>query len=269
MPRVRNLLILALLLPLSVIAGDTPLRLATTTSTANTGLMDFLLPKFREQTGIEVHLIAVGTGKALRLGREGDVDVVLVHAREAEEKFVAKGYGVERRDVMYNDFVIVGPASDPAQTASSSTVVEVLQKIHRSRHPFISRGDDSGTHKRELKLWRMAENKPVGSWYREVGQGMGKTLQIANEVDAYTMTDRGTWLAYEARLDIRLLFQGDPPLFNPYGIIAVNPERHPHVDYDGAKKLIDWITSPGVQAMIAGFKVRGEQLFIPNVKGES
>ena len=264
MSRVLSLLLIALFTCPAVVGGDTPLRLATTTSTANTGLMDYLLPKFREATGIEVHLIAVGTGKALRLGREGDVDAVLVHAREAEEKFVAEGYGVDRRDVMYNDFVIVGPDSDPAQTASSTTVVEVLQKIHRSRHPFISRGDDSGTHKRELILWQMADSQPDGSWYREVGQGMGKTLQIANEVDAYTMTDRGTWLAYQAKLDIRLLFQGDPPLFNPYGIIAVNPARHPDIAYDGAKQLIDWITSAEVQALIAGFRVRGEQLFIPN-----
>ena len=267
MPRVWSLLLIALLISPAVPAGDAPLRLATTTSTANTGLMDYLLPKFREASGIEVHLIAVGTGKALRLGREGDVDAVLVHAREAEEKFVAEGYGVDRRDVMYNDFIIVGPESDPARAASSSTVVEVMRKIHRSRHPFISRGDDSGTHKRELILWQMAERQPGGSWYREVGQGMGKTLQIANEVDAYTMTDRGTWLAYEARLDIRLLFEGDPPLFNPYGIIAVNPERHPDAGYEGAKKLIDWITSPEVQTMIAGFRVRGEQLFIPNAAG--
>ena len=206
----------------------------------------------------------MGTGKALRLGREGDVDAVLVHARQAEDDFVEKGYGVDRRDVMYNDFIIVGPQSDPARAADAESVAEVFRRIHAGRHPFISRGDDSGTHKRELLLWQSAGQMPDGRWYREVGQGMGKTLQIANEIDAYTMTDRGTWLAYRARLDIRLLYQGDPPLFNPYGIIAVNPARHPVVDYAGATRLIEWMTSAEAQAMIAGFRVREKQLFIPN-----
>ncbi len=269
MLRLRNLVLLTLLLPLSLLAADTPLRLATTTSTANSGLMDYLLPVFREETGIEVHLIAVGTGKALRLGREGDVDAVLVHAREAEDQFVAEGYGVDRHDVMYNDFVIVGPRSDPAQASGSASVVEVLRRVQQGSFPFISRGDDSGTHKRELLLWQSTGQMPKGSWYREVGQGMGKTLQIANEIDAYTMTDRGTWLAYQAKLDIRLLYEGDEPLFNPYGIIAVNPSRHPHANYDGASQLIDWITSPRVQQMIAGFKVKGKQLFIPSAGGSS
>ncbi|MDH3631625.1 MAG: substrate-binding domain-containing protein [Gammaproteobacteria bacterium] len=245
------------------------LRLATTTSTANSGLMDLLLPKFTEKTSIEVHLIAVGTGKALRLGREGDVDIVLVHARAAEEAFVEAGYGIDRADVMYNDFIIVGPETDPAGTAKSNTVAEVLQRIHASEKPFISRGDDSGTHKRELILWQSASKSPHGSWYREVGQGMGKTLQIANEIDAYTMTDRGTWLAYESKLDIQLLFEGDPPLFNPYGIIAVNPERHPDVNYPGAIKLIKWMTSPAAQKMIGEFKIKGQQLFVPTAGNAS
>lgn len=249
------------------VAADSPLRLATTTSTANTGLMDYLLPQFHEATGIEVHLIAVGTGKALRLGREGDVDIVLVHARSAEEEFVDEGFGVERRDVMYNDFVIVGPKSDPARVAASKTVAEALNRIRDSQQPFISRGDDSGTHKRELLLWQKSGLSPAGSWYREVGQGMGKTLQIANEIDAYTMTDRGTWLAYQAQLDIKLLYEGDTPLFNPYGIIAVNPKLHPHTNYTGARRLIDWITSPKVQKLIGGFRVKGQQLFVPNAAG--
>ena len=250
-------------------ADESLLRLATTTSTANSGLMDLLLPKFTGETGIEVHLIAVGTGKALRLGREGDVDIVLVHARHAEEAFVAAGYGIDRAEVMYNDFIIVGPETDPAGTAKSNTVAEVLQRIHASEKPFISRGDDSGTHKRELVLWQSASKSPDGSWYREVGQGMGKTLQIANEIDAYTMTDRGTWLAYESKLDIKLLFEGDPPLFNPYGIIAVNPERHPDVNYPGAIKLIKWMTSPAAQKMIGQFKIRGHQLFVPSAGNAS
>ncbi len=250
-------------------ANDSLLRLATTTSTANSGLMDVLLPKFTEDTSIEVHLIAVGTGKALRLGREGDVDIVLVHARAAEDAFVEGGYGVGRADVMYNDFIIVGPHSDPAEAAKSNSVAEVLQRLHARQHPFISRGDDSGTHKRELVLWQSAGKAPSGRWYREVGQGMGKTLQIANELDGYTMTDRGTWLAYESKLDIQLLFEGDPPLFNPYGIIAVNPDRHSDVNYQGAIKLIKWITSPGAQKMIGAFKIKGQQLFVPSAGGAS
>jgi tungstate transport system substrate-binding protein len=245
-------------------AADEALRLATTTSTANSGLLDFLLPRFTTETGVEVHMIAVGTGKALRLGREGDVDIVLVHARQAEDKFVADGYGVDRADVMYNDFIIVGPAADPAGVANSNSVAEVFQRIHSSEHPFISRGDDSGTHKREIILWQSAAVTPGGSRYREVGQGMGKTLQIANEVDGYTMTDRGTWLAYQSKLDIALLYEDDPPLFNPYGIIAVNPARHTDVNYSGASKLIQWMTSPAAQKMIGEFKIKDQQLFVPS-----
>jgi tungstate transport system substrate-binding protein len=265
MLRYAFVLIMGFLITNPASADESLLRLATTTSTANSGLMDFLLPKFTAETAIEVHLIAVGTGKALRLGREGDVDIVLVHARAAEEAFVEGGYGVDRADVMYNDFIIVGPASDPAGANSSVSVAQVLQRIHASAQPFISRGDDSGTHKRELILWQSSAKTPTGSWYREVGQGMGKTLQIANEVDGYTMTDRGTWLAYQAKLDIMLLFEDDPPLFNPYGIIAVNPERHPDVNYKGAIRLIKWITSPAVQKLIGEFKIKGQQLFVPSV----
>jgi tungstate transport system substrate-binding protein len=267
--RTAFLMVVSLLIMSQASADESLLKLATTTSTANSGLMEFLLPKFTGETGIEVHLIAVGTGKALRLGREGDVDIVLVHARAAEDAFVDGGYGVDRADVMYNDFIIVGPESDPAGTAKSNTVAEVLQRIHASEKPFISRGDDSGTHKRELILWQSASKSPDGSWYREVGQGMGKTLQIANEVDGYTMTDRGTWLAYESKLDIQLLFEGDPPLFNPYGIIAVNPERHPDVNYAGAIKLIKWMTTPAVQKMIGEFKIKGQQLFVPSTGNAS
>jgi len=264
MLRYAFVLITGLLITNQAIADESLLRLATTTSTANSGLMDFLLPKFTAETAIEVHLIAVGTGKALRLGREGDVDIVLVHARAAEDAFVEGGYGVDRTDVMYNDFIIVGPASDPAGAASSNTVTQVLQRIHANEQPFISRGDDSGTHKRELILWHGSGHAPAGNWYREVGQGMGKTLQIANELDGYTMTDRGTWLAYQSKLDIKLLFEDDPPLNNPYGIIAVNPERHPDVNYAGATRLIKWITSPAVQKLIGKFKLKGQQLFVPS-----
>ena len=262
----RNIFVLiaSFLIASQATASESLLRLATTTSTANSGLMDFLIPRFTEKTDIEVHLIAVGTGKALRLGREGDVDIVLVHARDAEDAFVEAGYGVDRVDVMYNDFIIVGPKSDPARAADSDSVAQVLQRVYSNQQPFVSRGDDSGTHKRELILWQSAGKTPTGSWYREVGQGMGKTLQIANEVDGYTMTDRGTWLAYQSKLDIQLLFEDDPPLFNPYGIIAVNPARHPDVNYAGASKLIKWIISAEAQKMIGEFKIKGQQLFVPS-----
>jgi tungstate transport system substrate-binding protein len=269
MLRYAFVLMMGLMITKQVIADESLLRLATTTSTANSGLMDFLLPKFTEETGIEVHLIAVGTGKALRLGREGDVDIVLVHARAAEDAFVEGGYGVDRTDVMYNDFIIVGPKSDPAGVADSVTVAQVLQRINASKQPFISRGDDSGTHKRELILWQSSGKTPAGSWYREVGQGMGKTLQIANEMDGYTMADRGTWLAYQSKLDIKLLFEDDPPLFNPYGIIAVNPELYPDVNYAGASRLIKWITSPAAQQMIGDYKIKGRQLFVPSAGNAS
>ncbi len=246
-----------------VFAQESLLRLATTTTTANSGLMDYLIGEFSRDTGIDVHVIAVGTGMALRLGREGDVDVLLVHAREAEERFVIDGYGIDRREVMYNHFVIVGPRSDPAGVAGSPAAAEALRRIHDSQATFISRGDDSGTHRRELLLWRDAGRRPGGRWYREVGQGMGKTLQIANEIDAYTMTDRGTWLAYRARLEINLLYANDNELFNPYGIIAVNPKRHPDVNYAAASRLIRWITAPPAQKLIDDFRVQGQTLFVP------
>ncbi len=249
--------------------AESLVRLATTTSTANSGLMDYLLPRFTALSGVEVHLIAVGTGKALRLGREGDVDLVLVHARAAEDAFVAAGYGVDRADVMYNDFIIVGPRADPAGISKAGSIGEVFKRIEKSGAAFISRGDDSGTHKRELLLWHKAAVKPAGSWYREVGQGMGRTLQVANEMDAYSITDRGTWLAYQSRLDIEIRYQNDASLFNPYGIIAVNPQRHAHVNYIGAKKLIDWMTSPEAQKMIGEFKVQGKQLFVPSASSSN
>jgi len=267
--RIQMLASIILVLPFSTIAGnnaDSLLRLATTTSTVNSGLLDYLLPEFTKNTGIEVQTIAVGTGKALRLGREGDVDIVLVHARNAEQAFIDAGYGIERFDVMYNDFILVGPPDDPAHISASHSVTEVLKNIHNSKSVFISRGDDSGTHKKELSLWKKTGFSPQGDWYKSVGQGMGKVIQIANELDAYTMTDRGTWLAYQSKLNLALLYQGDPPLFNPYGIIAVNPERHAHVNHTGAESLIAWITSNKGQRLIGEFKVKGEQLFIPNAK---
>jgi tungstate transport system substrate-binding protein len=268
-PFIRIVLLASLLLalPLSAITSSNAaslLRLATTTSTANSGLMEYLLPEFKKDTAIEVQTIAVGTGKALRLGQEGDVDIVLVHARNAEQAFIDAGYGIERFDVMYNDFVLIGPHEDPAHISSSRSVIEVLEKISASKSAFISRGDDSGTHKKELSLWQKTGHMPRGSWYKSVGQGMGKVIQIANELGAYTMTDRGTWLAYQSKLNLALLYQGDPPLFNPYGIIAVSPERHAHINQSGAESLIAWITSIKGQRLIGEFTVKGERLFIPN-----
>ena len=267
--RIAMLAGLYLVLSLTAVAGNDAnslLRLATTTSTANSGLMDYLLPEFKKDTAIEVQTIAVGTGKALRLGREGDVDIVLVHARNAEQAFIDAGYGAERFDVMYNDFVLIGPPDDPAQISTSQSVIEALQKILAIKSPFISRGDDSGTHKKELSLWRKTDNSPQGDWYKSVGQGMGKVIQIANELGAYTMTDRGTWLAYQSKSNLALLYQGDPPLFNPYGIIAVNPVRHSHVNHEGAERLINWLISNKGQRLIGEFTVKGEQLFIPNAR---
>lgn len=244
-------------------AQQQPLRLATTTSTENSGLLNYLLPEFTRDSGYTVHVIAVGTGKALRMGRDGDADIVLVHARPAEDQFVAEGHGINRRDVMYNDFVLVGPPSDPAGISKSRTVDDAFRRIASAGHMFISRGDDSGTHKRELSLWKLAGVKPGDGWYREAGQGMGKVLQIASELDAYTLTDRGTWLALKNKGRLKLLFENDPPLYNPYGVIAVNPARHPHTDIAGANAFIDWITSPKAQRMINGFRVNGDRLFIP------
>lgn len=260
----RLLTILFLIgLPLPAGAAEAVLRLATTTTTANSGLMDFLLPRFTAETSIPVRVIVVGSGKALRLGRDGEVDVLLAHSRPAEDAFVDAGHGIDRRDVMYNDFIFVGPVSDPAGIATGASADDVMHRLHASAHPFVSRGDGSGTHLRELELWRHAGRDPGGAWYREVGQGMGKALQIANEMDAYTLIDRGTWLAHQSRLDIRLLFESQPPLVNAYGIIAVNPARHDRINYDSARELIDWLTSPRVQKLLGEFRIDGHPLFFP------
>ncbi len=248
-------------------AGKAPsqiLRMATTTSTENSGLLEQLLPAFEHATGIQVQVIAVGTGKALRMGRDGDVDVVLVHSPLAEQAFVQAGYGVNRRDVMYNDFVLVGPPADPAEIRQSSSAVDALQHIARQRAIFVSRGDDSGTHKKELSLWKAGGITPSGEWYREAGQGMGKVLQITGELNGYTLTDRGTWLAFRGITYLEILFQGDPKLYNPYGIIAVNPKRYPDINIAGAKALIDWVTSTEGQKLIGDHTVAGERLFTPS-----
>lgn len=255
----------------SALAKDSPenkvIRLATTTSTENSGLLRYLLPEFTKETGYEVQSIAVGTGKALRMGRDGDVDIILVHALNAEKKFVSEGHGVERVPVMHNDFVIVGPKDDPAKLAGSKTASESLSKILETKSNFVSRGDDSGTHKKELGLWSSANidiKSEGGKWYREAGQGMGKVLQMAGEMDAYTMTDRGTWLAFESKSPLKITFEGESALFNPYGIIAVNPEKYPDINNAGANALIKWMTSNIGQQMIANFKIAGKVLFTPD-----
>jgi tungstate transport system substrate-binding protein len=261
---IANLIVFSLLLAAHTqAAGEQVLRMATTTSTENSGLFAVIQPVFEKALDIKVHLIAVGTGKALELGRRGDVDVVLVHARPAEEAFIAAGYGDARHEIMYNDFIIAGPASDPAGVSGVRDVGKALQQIAAAAVVFVSRGDDSGTHKKELALWQQAGVEPVGTWYRQVGQGMGKTLQISGEMDAYTLVDRGTWLAYRANSPLQLLVAGDPQLRNPYGIIAVNPAHHPEVNHNAAERLISWFESEQAHALIAGFRIEGEQLFYP------
>jgi tungstate transport system substrate-binding protein len=226
-------------------------------------LLKALLPPFEQSTGYKVHVIAVGTGKALRLGQNGDVDVVMVHAPAAEQRFVDAGHGVNHRGFMYNDFVIVGPKNDPAGVRGMRDAGAALKRIAEQQAPFVSRGDDSGTHKKELALWALTGAKPQGSWYRAAGQGMGKVLQIAAELQAYTLTDRGTWLAMQRKLTLEVLAEGDERLANPYGIIAVNPNRYPDINYKGAMALIAWVTSPEGQAIIRDFNVHGQALFIP------
>ncbi len=248
----------------SVKAGGR-LKLATTTSTANSGLIDHLNPVFEKQTGIRVDVISVGTGKALRLGKNGDVDVVLVHARSAEDRFVQAGFGVNRRDVMYNNFIIVGPASDPAGIRGFTRAKESLRRIFTRKALWFSRGDESGTNKKEMILWKQAGISPSGDWYRALGQGQGRTLIAADEKEAYTLSDRGTFIALSSknRIDLEILTQGDPQLFNPYGVIAVNPERHPHVRYREAMQYIEFLTSANGQELIGRFLLNGEILFHP------
>jgi tungstate transport system substrate-binding protein len=240
------------------------LRLSTTTSTENSGLLAWLLPGFEQKYGIKVKVISVGTGKALELGKNGDVDVTLVHARQLEDKFVAEGWGVDRRDVMYNDFILVGPTADPAGIKGNRDVLDAFRRIASSRVKFISRGDNSGTDVMEKGYWKEAGARPQGSNYVSAGLGMGEVLNMAAEMNAYTLTDRATYGAYRARTGLAILVEGDRRMFNPYGIIAVNPERHKGINYKGAKQLIEWIISPEGQAKIAAFKPAGEQLFFPS-----
>jgi len=244
----------------------------STTSTQNSGLFDYILPMFTEKTGIEVRVVAVGTGQAIKNAMNGDGDVLLVHAKPAEEKFVAEGHGVRRDDVMYNDFVIVGPAADPAGIAGGNDAITALKTIAESRAAFASRGDDSGTHKKELRLWQAAAIDPQqasGTWYRETGSGMGATLNAAVGMDAYAMTDRATWIAFSNKANHKIMVEGDDRLFNQYGVIPVNPEKHANVKAKLGQTFIDWLLSPEGQKAIASYKVDGQQLFFPNAAPSS
>ncbi|MGA1635633.1 MAG: substrate-binding domain-containing protein [Gemmobacter sp.] len=240
------------------------ITVASTTSTENSGLFGHILPIFQAETGIEVRVIAQGTGQALETGRRGDADVVFVHARAQEEKFVAEGWGVQRFDVMYNDFVIVGPAEDPAGLKAATGAADAMAKIAASGASFASRGDDSGTHTAEKNLWKAAGIEPAGAWYLSTGSGMGATLNTAAQVPAYALTDRGTWLSFQNRGPLEIVFEGDAVLFNPYGIMLVNPAKHPSVKAAEGQAFIDWIVSDAGRAAIASFKVGGEQLFFPS-----
>jgi tungstate transport system substrate-binding protein len=244
------------------------LRMSTTTSTENSGLLSVLLPPFEKRYGCKVDVVAVGTGKALKLGEAGDVDVVFVHARNLENRFVANGYGVNRRDVMYNDFVLLGPPDDPGGAGKANSAPGAFRAIAAKGRPFISRGDESGTHQKEKEIWASAGIVPRGDWYIEAGQGMGEVITMATQKRGYTLSDRGTYIAFRRNTDLVVLRQGDRNLWNPYGIIAVSPKKHPHVKYDLGLKLIEFVTGPEGRSLIAGFKVDGEQLFFLYGEGE-
>src|SRR6185295_4151411 len=256
---------LALALPAS--AQDKAIVVASTTATQDSGLFNFILPMFKAKTGIEVRVIAQGTGQALDTGRRGDADVVFVHAKPQEEKFVADGFGVERFAVMYNDFVLIGPKSDPAKVKGGNDVVAALQAISKSEATFVSRGDKSGTHAAELALWKQASLDPAGvrpAWYREIGQGMGAALNTAGAMGAYVLSDRGTWISFKNKAELEIAVEGDQRLFNQYGVILVNPAKHPSVKKDLGQAFIDWLVSSEGQDAIRAYQIDGQQLFFPN-----
>lgn len=256
-------------LAVPALAQDKTITVASTTSTEQSGLFGHILPIFKEKTGIGVKVIAQGTGQALETGRRGDADVVFVHDKKSEEKFVAEGFGVKRQDVMYNDFVLVGPKSDPAGIKGTKDINAALKKIAETKSPFASRGDDSGTHKAELRFWKAAgiDVKTAEGWYKETGSGMGPTLNTASGLNAYTLTDRGTWLSFKNRGELEIAVEGDKALFNQYGVILVNPEKHDHVKKEEGQAFIDWLLSPEGQKAIAEYKIDGQQLFFPNAGG--
>lgn len=257
----------AALVHMPVHAQEKFITVASTTSTENSGLFKHILPIFEKKTGIQVRVIAQGTGQALDTARRGDADVVFVHAKAAEEKFISEGHGVKRHPVMYNDFVLIGPKNDPAKVKGMKDITAALQKIKDAKRPFVSRGDKSGTHMAEVKLWNVAGvdiAKEKASWYRETGQGMGPALNAAASMNAYILADRGTWISFKNRGDLEILVEGDKRLFNQYGVILVNPEKHSHVKKDAGQQFIDWIISDEGQKAIAEYKIDGEQLFFPN-----
>ena len=250
-------------------AGERFITVASTTSTRNSGLYDYLLPKFTKKTGIKVRVVAVGTGQAIRLARGGDADVLLVHHRQGEEKFVADGFGIKRYDLMYNDFVLVGPSEDPSNIDRVKDISTALAKIAHTRSTFVSRGDDSGTHRKELSLWLAAGFKPSddsGKWYREAGAGMGATLNTASGMNAHTLTDRGTWLKFANKGGLKILVEGDKRLVNPYGVIVVNPAKHPHIKEADAKIFVKWLVSLQGQSAISAYRLKGHQAFFGNAK---
>jgi tungstate transport system substrate-binding protein len=242
------------------------MKMAVTTSFANSGLAEVLLPQIEKDTGVTVQLLVVGTGQALALGAAGDVDAVLVHSRKAEEKWLAEGNGTHRREIMYNDFVIIGPASDPAKTAEAKLAVDAFKSIADAQAAFVSRGDDSGTHKMELSLWAQAGVTPAGEWYRAVGQGMGAALNTAAGMNAYILADRASWLNFGNKADLAIDFQGDPALFNQYAYLPVSPTKFPHVQADAVQKVEDWLVSDAAKALIEGYKIAEQQLFVFNAQ---
>jgi len=257
------------LLVLNSAAAERFITVASTTSTENSGLFDFLLPKFTDKTGIEVRVVAVGTGQAIKNAQNGDADVLFVHHTPSEEKFVAAGYGVERFDVMYNDFVLIGPSSDPAGIQGGSDSMQALRAIAETEAVFASRGDDSGTHKKELGLWQQVGvdvKAASGDWYRETGSGMGATLNTASGMNAYVLSDRATWLNFGNKGDLAIVVEGDPKLFNQYGIILVNAKKHPHVKTTESQQFINWVLSEEGQQLIAEYAINGQQAFFPNAQ---
>jgi tungstate transport system substrate-binding protein len=265
---IRRLLCVALLASvLPAQAADNFITVASTTSTEQSGLFNFILPIFKKETGIEVRVVALGTGQALDMARRGDADVVFVHDPAAEEKFLAEGYGVKRYEVMYNDFVLIGPKDDPAKVAGGKDITVALRKIEESKSPFVSRGDRSGTHAAELRLWKVAGidlDKVKGPWYKDTGSGMGPALNSAAAMNAYIVSDRGTWLSFKNRQNLTIVVEGDKRLFNQYGVMLVNPAKHPHVKKEAGQKFVDWVISPAGQRAIAAYKIGDDQLFFPN-----
>jgi len=264
-------LVIAFSMLSAAFAAESFITVASTTSTEQSGLFKHLLPAFTQQSGVQVRVVALGTGQALDMARRGDADVVFVHDPEAEERFVAEGFARRRQLVMYNDFVLIGPKSDPARVTGLKDIARALKQIHASSAPFVSRGDKSGTHAAELRLWRVAGIDPVdgrGKWYRETGSGMGPSLNTASSMGAYLLSDRGTWLNFKNRGELGVLVDGDRRLFNQYGVMLVNPDKHPHVKQQAGQAFVDWLVSPKGQSAIASYRIGGEPLFFPNAESQ-